>query len=545
MKLHDWQAEAVDCYFKADRRSFVANVCPGAGKTHFASVIAGRLLKQQTVRRVVVVVPTNALRKQWADAAAIAGVQLHPELKSDLMKKSGFDGGVVTYAQVAMDPMAHSAACARVPTLAIFDELHHAGERAAWGESIQEAFDSAARHLILTGTLWRPRQDQKIPFVSYPPPHHYAEAHTTYGFARAWTDGVCRPIEFLTWDGEVRWIENGRDIQVRIASDLDDDDSSTALQSAFRLDGEFLPELLRVANQRLDEIRKDVPDAGGLVIAYRMEEARQIAARLSGISGDRVPIAVSDEPEATRTIEEFRSSADKWLVAVSMVSEGVDIPRLHVGVWATRVRTPLFFRQVVGRFVRRRTPTDPNSALFLPALPELKELALEIESEYRQALAEAETMDPREQRIRDGEPEWPGRIVMPGGMAQFDAAILGGKDVGPEYIQAADICAKLGWPASYAGPLAGELARRGMVREAGHDSAPSEPLHKREAILRSELNRRVGQLAFARGGGAAFKELHALIAQTIGAYRDAATVPQLVQAIGLVRRWQDEQRNPK
>ena len=35
-----------------------------------------------------------------------------------------------------------------------------------------------------------------------------------------------------------------------------------------------------------------------------------------------------------------------------MVSEGVDIPRLRVGVYATTARTELFFRQVIGRFIR-------------------------------------------------------------------------------------------------------------------------------------------------------------------------------------------------
>ena len=49
-----------------------------------------------------------------------------------------------------------------------------------------------------------------------------------------------------------------------------------------------------------------------------------------------------------------------------MVSEGVDVPRLRVGVYATTARTELFFRQVVGRFVRRTpTPREQMSHLFL------------------------------------------------------------------------------------------------------------------------------------------------------------------------------------
>ena len=42
-------------------------------------------------------------------------------------------------------------------------------------------------------------------------------------------------------------------------------------------------------------------------------------------------------------------SDDPWIVAVRMVSEGVDIPRLAGGVYATNTLTDLFFRQAVGR----------------------------------------------------------------------------------------------------------------------------------------------------------------------------------------------------
>ena len=52
-----------------------------------------------------------------------------------------------------------------------------------------------------------------------------------------------------------------------------------------------------------------------------------------------------------------------------MVSEGVDIPRLRVGVFATTTTTELFFRQAVGRLVRwtpgvrtrRRTCSSPTT----------------------------------------------------------------------------------------------------------------------------------------------------------------------------------------
>jgi superfamily II DNA or RNA helicase len=66
------------------------------------------------------------------------------------------------------------------------------------------------------------------------------------------------------------------------------------------------------------------------------------------------------------------------MVAVRMVSEGVDVPRLAVGVYATTTSTPLFFAQAVGRFVRSRSRGE-TASVFLPSVPGLLGLAAELE----------------------------------------------------------------------------------------------------------------------------------------------------------------------
>ncbi|HEX5852901.1 MAG TPA: hypothetical protein VFY36_07410, partial [Solirubrobacteraceae bacterium] len=84
---------------------------------------------------------------------------------------------------------------------------------------------------------------------------------------------------------------------------------------------------------------------------------------------------------------EFRGSRDPWIVAVNMVSEGVDIPRLRVGVYATAAKTPLIFRQIVGRFVRTIPGRAPEpSWLYLPAEQTLRSHASQVETELRHAL---------------------------------------------------------------------------------------------------------------------------------------------------------------
>ena len=72
-----------------------------------------------------------------------------------------------------------------------------------------------------------------------------------------------------------------------------------------------------------------------------------------------------------------------------MVSEGVDIPRLAVGVYATSASTPLFFAQAIGRFVRVRRPGE-TATVFLPSVPHLLGLASEMEAAARPRARRAE-----------------------------------------------------------------------------------------------------------------------------------------------------------
>src|SRR6185369_17974897 len=96
--------------------------------------------------------------------------------------------------------------------------------------------------------------------------------------------------------------------------------------------------------------------------------ADKLADRLHRITGERPDIVHSDAADASARIARFSSGTAAWLVSVLMVSEGVDVPRLRVGVYATTARTELFFRQVIGRFVRRTpAPARQMSFLFLPS----------------------------------------------------------------------------------------------------------------------------------------------------------------------------------
>ena len=136
------------------------------------------------------------------------------------------------------------------------------------------------------------------------------------------------------------------------------------------------------------------------MVAIDKEHAERLAARLGAITGERPAIVTSDAADASQRIQRFATGSGSWLVSVLMVSEGVDIPRLRVGVYATSARTELFFRQVVGRFIRRTpAPRQQMSHLFLPSDPALKRLAAQIEEERNHALS----LEPEGEAVERGE----------------------------------------------------------------------------------------------------------------------------------------------
>ena len=381
-KLRAWQSAALETYFTDNPRDFLAVATPGAGKTTFALTVASELLSRRVVDRVTIVAPTEHLKTQWAEAAARAGIPIDPAYSGKKGRTSqDFVGVAVTYAGVAVNPLAHRIRTERFKTLVILDEVHHAGDALSWGDAVREAFDPAHRRLALTGTPFR-SDINPIPFVTYAPDSEgvgRSVADYTYGYAEALADHVVRPVLFMAYSGEMQWrTRAGDEISARLGEPLTKDLTQQALRTALDPAGAWMPSVLAAADKRLTEVRRHVPDAGAMVIASDQDSARAYAALLKTITGERPTVVLSDEKAASKRIATFSENDDRWMVAVRMVSEGVDVPRLAVGVYATRTATPLFFAQAVGRFVRARRRGE-TASVFLPSVPNLLGFASEME----------------------------------------------------------------------------------------------------------------------------------------------------------------------
>lgn len=380
-QLRVWQQEALDLFMQTRPRDFLAVATPGAGKTTFALTLASRLHDQGAAQRIIVVVPTEHLKRQWSDAAKRFGLSLDPDFTNSSAVNPAYDGIVVTYAQVGMHPFKHHAVASSRKTLVILDEIHHAGDSKSWGDGVYEAYNDVEHRLALTGTPFR-SDDSQIPFVRYVEDgegHLMSQADYTYGYAEALRDGVVRPVVFLAYSGEAQWRDSaGEEYSARLGEPLNAEQTARAWRTALDPRGDWVAAVLQAAHTRLLKMRANMPDAGGLVIATNTTTARAYAKILERLSSTPVTVVLSDEPGSSERIAEFSQSTNEWMVAVRMVSEGVDVPRLAVGVYATSASTPLFFAQAIGRFVRSRLPGE-SASVFLPSVPVLLRLAEEME----------------------------------------------------------------------------------------------------------------------------------------------------------------------
>ncbi len=442
-KLRAWQADALEHYFSRDHRDFLVAATPGSGKTTFALRLATELLARRTIDRVSVVTPTDHLKHQWADAAARVGLRLDPGFRNrDGSHSRDFHGIAVTYAQVAVRSRLHRTISESGRTLVILDEVHHGGDALSWGDGIRDAFESATRRISLTGTPFR-SDTSPIPFVSYHPQDDgslTSRADYSYGYGRALADGVVRPVIFLAYAGRMRWrTRAGEEMEARLGEGDTRDVTAQAWRTALDAQGEWIPSVLTAANQRLSEVRASVPDAAGLVIATDQDAARAYAAILARITGVAPTLVLSDEKASSNRIGRFAKGSSRWMVAVRMVSEGVDIPRLSVGVYATSASTPLYFAQAVGRFVRTRRRGE-TASIFLPSVPSLLALAGQLELERDHALdrfprPESDLLDPEsrnEAELSDRERgEGSGFAFLPiESDANFDRVLFEGDEFG-------------------------------------------------------------------------------------------------------------------
>lgn len=528
--LRAWQRRAMDRLGSwptdAGAGPILISAAPGAGKTRPALEYARAQLAAGAMVGLVVACPTAPLTRQWARAAHVLGIDLAPDCDSP-RPPAGFHGVSVTYARIARAPRRWASALPR-RTLVVVDEAHHLGEDLTWGVAFATAFTQRSRWLLLSGTPFR-SDATPIPGVSYDA-DGMAEPDISYTFAEAVADGVCRPVSFVAYDGTLSWRSGDDVIESGFDTVLSTREASRRYRTAISTElPDGLARILREADARLRTVRQDGHrDAGGLVVAADSEHARQVAGLLREVTGHAPVVVLHAEARAAAKLAAFTSSTEPWIVAVNMVSEGVDIPRLRVGVYATAAKTPLIFRQIVGRFVR----TIPGRAaepswLYVPADPVLRDHAATIEQELRRALRRPGDPDPDPDPDLLDEP--PERRETEGTPA-------------PDFVPlSADVAPQMslfGEPTA-AAPRPAPAAARWLTPasepapELEPEAEAEAPAFERRARLRDERHRLVSEVR--RRDGASHREINAWLNRKLGISSvEQATLAELERSVQLL-----------
>ena len=556
VQLREWQQEAYLQYKNLNKVDFLCVATPGAGKTLWAGYIAKDLMDSRIVDRVIVVCPTEHLKVQWADKLhEKLGISIYPkwQAESDL---PNFNGVSLTYQGVASAALVLRRICSKYRTVVILDEIHHAGESRSWGDALIEAFGNATRRICISGTPFR-SDSSPIPFISYGQDGK-SKADFTYGYSEALIDGVCRPIYFPAYDGEFEWFSRSGDVVTATFEDeINQDIVNERLNTAIDPSQDWLSEVIKEAHEQLQAARRNGHRrAKGLLIARDTYHAEQCARLLERITHVPAVIATSSYDDASERIEAFSGNDSMWIVAVNMVSEGVDIPDLRVGIYATNVTTELFFRQVVGRFVRMLPGLDEQlSHLYIPSDQRLKQFAFEIKREIEHWINDEEAnTEPSTNEFSS--PRQPGLFMPISAEARVSFGIFDGDEIPSDLL---DMARQLGADALGISIQSAALLIKRMQAQ-NVTAAPQTPAQEHKtASWRDKDNmanrceamaRKVASALMARNGVTDFKRIGVYIAQVHtewlqqgGTNHKKASAEQLNQKlIWLNRRLQELQR---
>ncbi len=309
--------------------------------------------------------------------------ELEVQTDKRLNGRLGADGCSLTYQAMSSLDASFWEILENYRVFVIFDEIHHCaateeGRSNSWGETIYRYIrGKSAYSLALTGTPWR---SDNIPIVLADYCRESGKVHCDYryGLGQAVADGVCREPRINAVDNSQIWVTEGTEThcyhsfkELLLQSDC------CSYQDLLDNDA-LITEVLRRATRKLDSLRKRAPNAGGLIVATSVSHARKIAHLLHTELNETAEIATYAEDSPLATIRQFRNSTSKWIISVGMISEGTNLPRLQICCYLTRVKTELYFRQVLGRILRATGQEGERGYLFMPAEPTLIEYALRV-----------------------------------------------------------------------------------------------------------------------------------------------------------------------
>lgn len=395
LELRKWQKEFISLPIKSydtGGKCFLLHAGVGSGKT-IAAVCAAKYFIDRGFN-VLIISPSTNVKNKWSIEFNNYSFNIFQDYKFNYNYKiKKYIHGISTTFQTISYRTPENEISYNLnfllennivdnKTLLILDEVHHLGENQAWGGDIQKLGEKCGYVISLTGTPYR-SDDNKIPFASYESiiesDSYKLKVDYSYSYGNSVKDKVCCPISFRSFDVHAYGCQG-----MLMKNVL----HTKIFNSALIIESGFVYEMYKKADELLNELREIKPDAAGLIVCNNQKEARELHEKIPNSV-----LVISDENNGSE-IEEFIKSNAKWIISVQMISEGVDIPRLRVLVYAINITTPLFFTQVAGRIVRNRNDDDlgtiDHGFFFYPNYEPLVNNAKQIETEIAHIVKEQE-----------------------------------------------------------------------------------------------------------------------------------------------------------
>ena len=392
LKLRQWQSDAFDVVTTSNNKVKLIEAAPAAGKTFFAGVCANHYINNTKINNFVIIVsPTINIQENFIN-------EFHNHFKIELNDKVNMSNPLVNYNGVSIT---YNALCNNdiietfkiwvnngCDIMFIFDEIHHSSELNKWGNIFKKCSKISDNIICLTGTPFR-SDNIKIPMINYDSEGTCIPDYK-YNYSKCVQDNVCREIFFYTGDGSAKYAINGT-LYSQELSKTQQNSISHVANTIFDSDQSFFKNFFIEANKKLNEYRKIDKNAGGIIICqpgYDKNDNRKlnkIAKTVYEITGEMPCVVASDIENSNAKINEFRNDSTKWIISIKMISEGVDIKRLKVGLIATNVNSELAFRQFIGRVLRINNLKNEreDATVFIPGFQHMLEMASRIREEAK------------------------------------------------------------------------------------------------------------------------------------------------------------------
>jgi len=375
-------------YAKGKKSLFLAEMGTGSGKTACGISLSRYLFdlhkkevaawvpcrERKGVRLAVVITHSTAVRDEWVreverfatldPAARMAVINPMGSGWTDVNSPMAFpENGTIIVASPqtlgtpenrhALDLMIHKV---DGEVAVIIDEVHHYADSNSWGAFVSASTASARITCGLSGTPYR-HDDGAILGVNT---GDRSELVTDYRYtkARAISDGVVAMLRFQTVDCVFEDTEqsSGRILTSKYMSSAKNDEADNFLREALRPGAATLDACLQTAVVELEKIRANsllLPRPAGAIQCATKSQLHYIQAFLTALGYRVLSTFSGDGQKVSDIITRFRDGEGDWILGVKRLTEGLNIPRLRIGLQVNyNLTTRQAFEQFCGRLER-------------------------------------------------------------------------------------------------------------------------------------------------------------------------------------------------